>query len=47
MNWKKQLLIYSLKDTIEADDMTYVSNASHIALLTQAYTTIEDAIRSN
>ncbi len=31
---------------IESDDLTYVSNARHIALLHQAQETIEDAIRS-
>ena len=45
MSWKKQLPIYSLTGQIEADDLTYVSNARHIALLNQALQAIKDAIR--
>ena len=44
MNWKKQLPHYFLKEIIESGDLTYVSNARHIALLHQAQATIEDAI---
>ena len=33
--------------SIEADDMTYVSNSRHIALLNQALQAINDAIRRN
>ena len=38
---------YSLTGSIEANDMTYVSNSRHIALLDQAYQAISDAIRRN
>ena len=33
--------------TIDSGDMTYVSNARHIALLNQAEATIEDAIEAD
>ena len=44
MNWKKRLPISSLAGSIEANDMTYVSNSRHIALLDQAYEAIKDVL---
>ena len=40
------MLLYSLKDTIESSDITYVSNARHISLLHLAKATITDAIEA-
>ena len=44
MNWKKQLPDSFSKEILNQSDLTYVSNARHIALLHKAHATIEDAL---